>query len=256
MAGEDSQGLDEPVIEGPVYVKFECADGVGDMLDGVALAVGVVVHGIDAPFVACTVMMCVFDAIEDRVAEHHVGMCHVYLGAEHLLAVGVLAVTHFTEDTQVLFGGAVPPGALLAGSFHCAAPCADFLLCLVVNVCKAALYQLFGPFVELVEVVGCVKLLLPLEAEPLDVFFDGVDIFGIFFGGVGIVVAEIGLAAIFLCESEVYAEAFGVPQMQIAVRLRREAGKYAVYLAGLQVILDDFLEEIEFSFFFHCLLLY
>ena len=183
-------------------------------------------------------------------------MRHVYLGAQHLLAVGKLAVAHALKQVEVLLDAAVAPGAVLAGLGDGAAAEADFLLSLVVDVCKAPLYQLLGPLVKLVEIVGCIKLLLPLEAEPLDVFFDGIHVFGIFFGGVGIIVAEIGLAAIFLCEAEVDAKALGVPQVQVAVRLRREAGEDGFDFAGLQVVLDDFFKEIEFSFFFHCFLLY
>ena len=225
------------------------------MLDGIALAVGVVVHGVDAPFVARAMMMSMLDAVEDRITEHHVRMCHVYLRAEHLFTVGILAVAHFTEDTQVLLGSAVPPGALLAGSLHGAASCTDFLLGLVVDVCKSSLDQLFGPFIELVEIVGCIKLLLPLETEPFDVFLDGIYIFGVFLGRVGVVVAEVGLSAIFLGQSEIDAQALCMPEVQVSVGLRRKAGKDGIHFAGLEIVLDDFFEEIQFTFFFHCRLL-
>ena len=42
------QVLDEPVVERTVVLELERADGVGDALDGVRLAVGEVVRGIDA----------------------------------------------------------------------------------------------------------------------------------------------------------------------------------------------------------------
>ena len=226
------------------------------MLDGIALAVGEVVHRVDAPLVPGAMVMRVLDAVEDRVAEEHVRMSHVYLGTEHLLAVGIFSVPHFAEEFQVLFYAAVAPGALGTGGFHGAATLGNLFLGLVVNIGQAALYELFCPFVELIEIVGSVKLFFPLETEPLDVFFDGIHVFGVFFCGVGIVVAEIGLAAIFLCKAEVDAKALGVPQMQVAIRLRREAGEDGFDFAGLQVVLDNFFKEIEFSFFFHCFLLY
>ena len=97
MARIDVQDLDEPVVEGTVHVEFEGADAVGYILYGVALAVGVVVHRVDAPFVAGAVMRRVLDAVHDGIAEHHVGRSHVDLSPEHLLAVGILAVSHLAE---------------------------------------------------------------------------------------------------------------------------------------------------------------
>ena len=41
--------------------------------------------------------------------------------------------------------------------------------------------------------------------------------------------------------------------MQITVRLRRKTGKYALVLAALEVILNDFLYEVECLCFFLCL---
>ena len=89
--------------------EFERADRVGDLLDRVALAVGVVVHRVDAPFVARAVMLGVDDAVHDRVAEQHVGVCHVDLGAQDLFAVGEFALLHALEQVEVLLDGAVAP---------------------------------------------------------------------------------------------------------------------------------------------------
>ena len=95
----------------------------------------------------------VFDAVQQGIAEHHVRMRHVDLGTQDLLAVGILAVPHFAEEFQVLFGSAVAPGALGAGLIDGAASRADFLLRLVVHIGQAALDQLLGPGVQLVEII-------------------------------------------------------------------------------------------------------
>ncbi len=52
----DFQLVQEPVIEGPMILVLLGAEGVADAFDGIRLAVGPVVHGIDAPLVASTVM--------------------------------------------------------------------------------------------------------------------------------------------------------------------------------------------------------
>ena len=118
MAGEDAQRLDEPVVERTVDVELQGADGMRDMLDGVALAVRIVVHGVDAPFVPGAVMMGILDAVQDRVTEHHVGMRHVDLGAEGLLPFRIFAGFHLPEELEVLLHGTVPPGAGRTGLVH------------------------------------------------------------------------------------------------------------------------------------------
>ena len=87
------------------------------------------------------------DAVHQRVAEHHIGMCHVYLGTEHLGAFGILAGLHFTEESEILLGGAVAVGTRRTGSVHGAAVETDFLLGFVVDVCQAAFDHILGPLI-------------------------------------------------------------------------------------------------------------
>ena len=102
MARPDPKGLDEPVVQRSVHVELKCADGMGDVLYGVTLAVGEVVHRVDAPLVARAVMRGVLDPVENRVAEHHVRGGHVDLRAENLLSVSVFSGLHVPEQLEVL----------------------------------------------------------------------------------------------------------------------------------------------------------
>ena len=66
-----------------------------------------------------------------------------------------------------LVGYGAPTGAVRAvrtRGLHSSAAQAYFFLALVINIGKSLLYKEFSPFVELVEVVGCVALLVPFEA--------------------------------------------------------------------------------------------
>ena len=166
MRGEDLQRLDEPVVERTVDVEFERADRVGDVLDRVALPVGVVVHRVDAPLVARAVVAGMDDAVHDRVAEEHVGMRHVDLGTQHLLAVGELARLHAFEQVEVLLRRTVAPRRLFARLGDRAAAFADLLLRLVVDIGQPFADQLLGPFVELVEIVRRIAFERPVEAQP------------------------------------------------------------------------------------------
>ena len=107
--------------------------------------------------------------------------------------------------------------------------------------------SLLGPLVELLEVVGGVELaVLPVDAEPADVVADGIDVLLLLLGGVGVVVAEVELAAVLLGEAVVQADRLGVADVQVAVRLGREARVHAAAEpAGAVVLLDDLLDEVE-----------
>ena len=172
MRREYSEFFDEPVVERTMNVELKSADGVGDVLDGVALAVGVVIHRIDAPFVASTVMMSVYDAVHDRVAEHHILAGHVNFRAEHLFAIGIFSSLHLSEKAKVLLDTAVSIRAVLSRLVYGSTPDADFLLRLVIDVCKSFLYKFLCPFVQLVEIVRSISFFCPLETEPLDVLLD------------------------------------------------------------------------------------
>ena len=75
-----------------------------------------------------------------------------------------------------------------------------------------------------------------MKAEPLDVFHDRIDVFDIFLLRVGVVEAQVGVAAELVGETEVEADGFGVSNMQVAVGLRREASLHtSVVLVGLQI---------------------
>ena len=190
------------------------------------------------------------DPVQERVAEHHVGMRHVDLGPEHFFSLRVFPRFHFPEQFQVLFRGAVPPGAGRAGLVHGAAVQADLFLSLVIHIGQAAFDQVFGPLVELVEVVRRVQLLVPLESQPPDVFLDGIYILGIFLGGVGVVVAEVGFSAVLLRQPEIQADTLGMAQVKVSVGLRREAGHDRIHFALCEVPFDDFFQKIQL-FFFH-----
>src|SRR5207244_8828463 len=93
----------------------ERADRVGDALDRVRLAVGPVVHGVDAPGVTRAVMRGLADAVHDRIAQVDVARGHVDLRAQGLGAVVELARAHAGEEVQVLLDRAIAVWALATG---------------------------------------------------------------------------------------------------------------------------------------------
>ena len=185
------------------------------------------------------------DAVHDGVAEHHVGVRHVDLGAQHLAAVGELAGAHAAEEVEVLLDAAVAVGAVLARCGNSTAALANLVEGLVVDICQAFLNQELGPLVELLEIVGGIVLLGPVEAQPVDVFLDGVYILCVFLHGVGVVETQVGLAAVLLCQSEINADRLGMADVQVAVGFRRKTGLDGGVLALAQALLDNLFKEIQ-----------
>ena len=108
---------------------------------------------------------------------------------------------------------------------------AHLLRALVVDIGLAGADQVLGPGVELLEIVrGVVEVLAPVEAEPAHVALDGVDVFLLFLGRIGVVEAQMAAAAELLRDAEVEADRFGVADVQVAVRLGREAGDDALVM--------------------------
>src|SRR5581483_10593567 len=129
-----------------------------------------------------------------------------------------------------------------------AAILANFFLAEIVDVSLAGLDELHSPFVELVEIIGSVVEAVPLEAEPTDVFHDGVNVLRLFFFRIGVVKAQIGVAVKFIRETEVEADRFGVADVQIAVGLGRKTGLHAAgVLVRLQIFNDSVANKIRGS---------
>ena len=84
----------------------------------------------------------------------------------------------------------------------------------------------------------------PVEAEPAHVALDGVDIFLLLLGRVGVVEAQVAVAAELLRHAEIEADRLGMADMEVAVRLRREAGDDLPEPAGVAVGGDDVADEI------------
>ena len=218
------QGVEEPVVEGPMVLVLHCADRVGDTLHGVGLPVREVVHWVDHPLIAGAVMRRLQDPVEDGVPHVDIARGHVDFGAQDSLAFVSLAVLHAEEQGQVFLDGAVSVGALDTRLGERAPVLAYLLLVQVVYVGLALLDEVDCEVVELVEVVRCeVEVLAPVPTEPADVLQDAVDELLFLLGGVGVVEAHVAAAAVLLGQPEIEAHGLGVADVKVAVGLGGEA---------------------------------
>lgn len=87
----------------------------------------------------------------------------------------------------------------------------------------------------------------------MHVFTDGIHVFGIFLHRIGIVEAQVAQPAVLLRQPEVDADGFGVADVQIAVRLRREPGvDFPAEAPRGVVLIDADVQKIQSDAVFRC----
>ena len=188
---------------------------------------GKVIHRIDAPLVSRLMMGDVRYSVDDGVAHIDIRARHVYLGAKHLFAVCKLALGHAAEQVEIFLDRTVAVWAVFAGLGQGAAVFAYFVGRQVADIRLALLDELYRALIEEVKIARGIIYLVPLVAEPLDILFNGVDVFDILLGGVGVVETEVANAAVLLGNAEIDANSLCVADMQIAVGLRRKSRLHA-----------------------------
>ncbi len=242
----DAELVEEPVIERAMVLVLERAERVRDSLDGVLEPVRPIVHRVDAPRIAGAVVRGVQDAVHDRVAQVEVGRGHVNPGAERPRAVRELAGAHLRKEVQVLLDGAVAVRAVLARPGQRAAMGADLVGGQVADVGLALSDQLHGPFVHPLEVVrGEKQPVAPVGADPAHVLDDRFHELLLFPGRVRVVEPKVEPAAEILRDAVINPDRLRVADVQIGVRLRREARVDVVETPHAQVLLHRLADEIH-----------
>ena len=106
--------------------KFQSAQGMGDVFDGIRNGVGVIVHWVDTPVIACAVVVHTAYAVNHWVAQIDVARRHVDFQTQGFAAIGEFACTHAGEQIQVFFDAAAAVRAVFARFGQSAAVLAHF----------------------------------------------------------------------------------------------------------------------------------
>ena len=234
----------DPIVQGAMDLVFQRAERVRDALDGVLQGVLEIVHRVDAPVVARAVVVAAQDAVERGIAHQHVGRGHVDLGAQNARAVREFAIAHALEEIKVLLDAAVAVGAVDAGSGEGAAVFAHLLAGLIVHVSHALADEVACDLVELFKEIRGEVQFVPRKAQPFNVVLDVFDEHRVLLGGVGVVKAQVALAAVLFGNAKVYAQGLGVTDVQKAVRLGWKARAHVVVATAGEVLVDKFLDKV------------
>ena len=266
-----------------MHRELERTKAVRDALDVVAQAVGVVVERVDAPAVAGLVMRGVPDAVEQGIAQPHVGRGHVDLAAQGARAVRELTRLHTLEQVEVLGDGAVAVRALAAGLVRRAAVLVGLLRAQVRDIGLALTDQGESEFIQGVEVIAGVEgleeggslrlaggpdevevgfavdrmgdgpgafflqaqaVIGPAGDQPLHVGDDGVDVFGLLLGRVRVVHSQVEPSLVLARDPGIDADRLGVADVEVAVGLGGEARDDSRMALGRKVTRDGIADEV------------
>ncbi|OIQ70774.1 hypothetical protein GALL_476120 [mine drainage metagenome] len=226
---EPHQVIEQPVVERPLVLELQGAQAVGNALQRILDGMGEGVHRVDAPVAAGAMVMGKPNAVDRRIAQIDVRRRHVDFRAQHHAAFRVLPVTHLLEAMQVVGGRAVAPRTVHPRLGERATVAAHVVGVLLIHVSQTVFDQRAGATVHEVEVVaGIIQMRdpvgFPVESQPAHRVQNGIDVFLVFLFRVGVVEAQVADATIVLRQTEVQADALGMADMQITVRLGRKAG--------------------------------
>ena len=187
-----------------------------------------IVHGVNAPVVAGAMVLGVQYAVHHGIAHIQIGRRHVDLRPKHARAIRKFAGLHALQKFQILFRRALTVWACPARFGQSTAVLANLLLAEVIHIRLAIKHELPGKLVQLSEVVRRIKLpVIPVEAEPAHVFLLRFDILHTLLGRVSVVESKVAQPAKLPRQPEVQADGLGVPDVQVAVRLRGKSCMYA-----------------------------
>ena len=214
------------------------------VFDGVLYRMCEVIQRINAPLIALAMVFGVQNAVNYGIAHIDVGRSHVYFCPQHQRSVAHQSVFHVVKQLQTLLYRAVAVFAFHARLRKSAAHFLHLFGRHVVDVSLALFDELDGALVHSVEIIGRI-IHVALPAQPFDVGDNGPDKLVVFLYGIGVVKAQVALAAVFKRRSVIVkTDGLGVSYVQIAVGFGRKTGNDAAYSALGQIFFYNLFNKI------------
>ena len=263
--------LKHPIVERPMDLELERANGMGDALQIIADRMGVIVHRVQAPTVSSPVVRGMADPVQGRVTQMNVRRRHVDARPKGAGAVRELALPHALEQIEVLLHGALAPWARLAGTLGHTPVLRHLFRVQVAYVGLAAADELHREGEHLLKIIrgeerlertarglrgqhrgpadiagdlAAQAVVGPTADEPIDIGLDGLDVLDLFLGGIGVIHPQVAASVRLPGDPEVEANGFRMANVQVAIGLRRKAGDAERVLPGLQIFRDDIADEV------------
>ena len=221
--------------------ELQCTPRVGNSFQIVALAMGKVVHGVGVPLVASADMGNVEYTVNQRIAEQHIRMRHVYLSTKHQRTRLALTAVHKLKQLQVLLYWTIAERTVCTRTGGGTLLLGNHLRALLVYISTALFDKPNGKVPEFLEVVAGIVDVGPLESQPLDIVLNAFNIFCIFLDGVCVIETQIALTTIFLGQTEVDSNSLGMSDVQITIGFRWKTGLHSAAVLTLCQVVDHLL---------------
>ena len=117
-------------------------------------------------------MGCSQHSVDYGVAHIDIGACHIYLSSQYLASVGILAVFHLFEKSEIFLDASSSPRAFFTGLGKRTSGSLYFFRRIVAYVSKSFFDKTYRTLVHSVEIVGRIEFVVPFEAQPFDILFD------------------------------------------------------------------------------------
>ena len=150
----DARVFHNPVVKRTMIFELERAKRMSYALHGIAYGVREIVHRVNAPFVARSVVRRAEHSVNYGVAHIYVRRSHIDFGAERLFAVLEFAVLHPLEKPKVFFYASVSPRAFFTGFGKRSAVSRNLFRRPVADESLSVFDEFYRPLVNLVEKVG------------------------------------------------------------------------------------------------------
>ena len=244
-AMRDADVIQEPIVQRAVILELQRAHRVRDPFDRVFVSMCEIVHRVDAPLVFRAIVGFFQDPIHNRVSHIHIRMRHIDFGSQHTAFLFLLSRAHSFEEAEILLDRSVSKWRVLTRFGQRAARETYLFRGLVVHIGFPRANQFERPLIKLIEIVGGIAQLVPLAAQPTNIFYDGAHELLFLFLGIRIVKPQVEPAPEGLREPVIQSHRFRVTDMQIAVRLGRKPGHHLLNTPGLQIVVYDLLYKIH-----------
>ena len=211
----------------------------------IADGMSIIVHGVDTPLVARSVVRAMQNTINHGVSEIHVRRSHIDFCTQTFFAVGIFPRFHFAEEAKIFFDAAVFIRAFFPGLRKRSARRADFFGRKIVYKRFSFENQAFGIFVNRIEKIGSVHFFRPIVTDPVNITADRVHKFRFFLGRIGIVEKQIAFSAVFFRRAEINEHALYVPDVQIPVRFGGKTSLNFRHFSAFDILVYDLFDKVR-----------
>ncbi len=207
---------------------------MGDSFYGVFNGMGKIIHGINTPFVPGIVMGHMGHPVENGIPHVNIRGSHINSCPKNQSSVFVFAVFHVFKKLKIFLNASSCIGIFSARLCQSSPVLTHLFRRQIRHIGFALFNQLHCPFIHLFKIVGSKKqVILPVCSQPLDILFDGLHKFRFFFGGIRVVETHMKFAMIFLCQTIVQQDRFGMSYMKTTIRFRWKTCPYRLTISFL-----------------------